>query len=197
MSSHPAVPLARMRIYADHVVNVLQPLCRRIEIGGSVRRGKAMCADIEIVCVPIIGYAHLDGELLPRHDVNLLDKYIRERLDPASELWAGMHLTRRLDVNGRSAVGDRYKRLAVDGVPLDLFSVLPPAQWGVIMVIRTGPAEFSQKMVTQIRKGGYLPDDCEVREGTVKRLGERLVLAEEADFFALCGMAWIAPEDRR
>jgi DNA polymerase/3'-5' exonuclease PolX len=40
---------------ADHrreVVDLLSPVCERIEVAGSVRREKAFVGDIEILCAP-------------------------------------------------------------------------------------------------------------------------------------------------
>lgn len=48
--------------------------------------------------------------------------------------------------------GEKYTQLLLpEGIKLDLFKVTPPAQWGVILTLRTGPAEFSRKIVTQRR----------------------------------------------
>jgi hypothetical protein len=49
-------------------------------------------------------------------------------------------LALRLDVHGRAANGDQYKRLSVRGVSLDLFVVMPGSgqQWGASFIIRTG-----------------------------------------------------------
>src|SRR3990167_9592187 len=73
---------------------------------------------------------------------NLLDELLAE--------WkADGRLRDRPDKNGRGAWGPRFKRALYQvtmsklnrNVGLDIFSVLPPAQWGVIFAIRTGPAE--------------------------------------------------------
>jgi DNA polymerase/3'-5' exonuclease PolX len=53
MSSKQRIPLARARIIAGEIVDLLTPVCERIEVAGSVRREKATVGDnIEIVCVP-------------------------------------------------------------------------------------------------------------------------------------------------
>ena len=86
---------------------------------------------------------------------------------------------------------------------LDLFVVTPPAQWGVQMVIRTGPNKpennFSQWMVTQRAKGGALPDGYYVKDGAVYNAREGMQAVstpEEKDFFMLCGLEWMEPGER-
>jgi hypothetical protein len=43
-------------------------------------------------------------------------------------------------------------------IAIDLFIVLPPAQFGAFFAIRTGTAEFSQWLVTPREKGGAIPE---------------------------------------
>lgn len=66
------------------------------------------------------------------------------------------------------------------------------------MVIRTGPADFSQWMVTKKSLGGALPDHYFVKDGAVwdGRDGSKFNLPEEKDFFRLCEMKWIEPGQR-
>ena len=53
----------------------------------------------------------------------------------------------RLSSDGKRADGDKDKRLIYAGVALDLFICWPYVQeFGVLEVIRTGPAEFSRRL---------------------------------------------------
>lgn len=83
------------------------------------------------------------------------------------------------------------------GINLDLFLVIPPAQWGVLSVIRTGPARFSQQCVTPRTKNGWLPSDCIVRDGQVFRGEKEIRMPEEIDFLKFLGLDWIEPADRQ
>lgn len=69
-------------------------------------------------------------------------------------------------------------------------------QWGLIFMIRTGSAEFSQRLVTQKNKGGLLPSHLKVSDGWVWDGNERLELPEEDSVFALLGIDYINPQDR-
>jgi DNA polymerase/3'-5' exonuclease PolX len=46
------LPYNKAKQIADRIVEVLQPLCTKIDIAGSVRREKEEVKDIEIVCLP-------------------------------------------------------------------------------------------------------------------------------------------------
>lgn len=152
---------------AEKIKDALAPGCQRVEIAGSIRRRKPEIGDIEIVAVPGPD----------------LDSVIAD-LITAGRLMRG-------DKNG-----GKFKNFLVPAVPglkLDLF--LPTAEtWGVIFTIRTGSAEFSHKLVTQRGKGGFLPDDLQVKDGRIWR-DEALDTPEEQDVFNLLG--WYAlPEQR-
>lgn len=156
---------------ALRIVERLRPSCRRIEIAGSIRRRKADVGDIEIVAEP-----------LPVFDLFG---------SPAG--YADLSLPYRANKNG-----PRYKQYILPDINLDLFIVLPPAQWGVIFALRTGGAEFSRRLVTPRIHHGFLPAGYYVEDGAVHRVGtgEIVPTPEEADFLALCGVADIPPQER-
>jgi len=175
---------------AQALVDVLRPACERIEIAGSLRRRTALVHDIEIVAMPRLG-RDLFGDLA---------------VDAPTELDA---ILARLVRQDRLCRGDkgrsRYKnfRVSVTDQPritLDLFVVLPPAQWGVLFLIRTGPAEFSHWVVTQQLAGGALPSHCRVLDGAVREglIGEGKIvpMPEEIDFLEFLGLGWIEPAER-
>lgn len=179
-------PLNEMRHYAERLVDELRPVCTRIEVAGSIRRLKPLCSDIELVCVPSFHeLANPDSLFAEPERMNALDEYVTTH----------PHFGYRLDKLGRVANGPRYKRLMVGDVALDLFSVLEPAQFGVIMVIRTGDADFSKRCVTPTPRG-WLPSDCRVRDGAVWRGDEMIPMPEEEDFFRLLGRPVERPESR-
>ena len=96
--------------------------------------------------------------------------------------------------------GRRYVQIALhQEINLDLFIVLPPASWGVIYTLRTGPAEFSRKCVTQRRKGGLLPSYLQVKDGVVRNAstGDIIPTPEEDDFFRALKMHWLSPDKRQ
>lgn len=199
-SSRRTFPLAWARVVAEAIVRELAPACERIEIAGSIRRGADPAKDIELVAIPgglardLFGTVDLEAP----HD---LDRAL-ERLIDARRLRA------RMTAAGLLRLGPRFKALeAVRAeIPVDLFIVLPPAQWGAIFAIRTGPAEYSQQLVTACRERGLVCDGGRLRRATSGRIpasehwGTELVdvpTPEERDFIEACGVPFVPPEQRR
>jgi len=195
---------------AEWLVGELRAGCERIEIGGSIRRGKTDVKDIEIVAAPILKAPR--PEFGKPVDLTILDRKLRwlEELDGMLKRVKG---------------GDKFKQFEIgklvefeiaeplNGFKLDLFLVTPPSQWGVEFVIRTGPGDFSQWMVTQKSKGGALPDGFFVRHNVVWMEGTEVpnkaeeaarmmnssnarFMPEEGDWFNFCGLDWIEPDKR-
>ena len=182
--------LSKARDIADQVIERLRPHCERVQIAGSIRRGKERVKDIEIVASPLLYHeADLLGEQVT---VNPFERYP----------WGYLGYVMKN--------GTRYKQIAlagfsgqVEAISLDLLIVLPPAQWGVIYTIRTGPAEFSHWCVTQRKKGGGLPSNCVVKDGGVHRVGDHrsplqlIPMTEELEFLDFLGLGWVEPGERK
>jgi len=166
---------AKALAIAQELVTQFAPFCQRIEIAGSIRRQKPEPGDIEICAMPHLQPGGLFG-------------------DPVSSLAGFDYGQLGQVIKG----GQRYVQVALhQGINLDLFLVLPPAQWGVIFTLRTGPDRFSRKCVTQRCKGGTLPSYLRVEHGAVWE-GETLVpTPDESDFFRVLELDWIPPQQRR
>ena len=150
-------------VIAERLKVDLARSCERIEIAGSIRRGKPEVKDIEIVAVP------------------------KDDLFEWSLALAVGDATFKKN-------GARYKQIILpEGINLDFFLVRPPAQWGVIFLLRTGPAEFSQRAVTQRSKGGLLPSDCKCQDGQIWRGDKVIPMPEEEDFLRLLGLEGFEP----
>ncbi|HXI16215.1 MAG TPA: hypothetical protein VNM48_07575 [Chloroflexota bacterium] len=186
------VPLAEAEAIAQELVGRLALACSRLEIAGSIRRRRPDVGDIELVAVPRRDAPVITDLFGTRHDgppVNLLDAL-------CLELLIKNELRDRPDKNGRPAFGERYKRLSYKGVGLDLFSVFEPAQFGVIYTIRTGSAEFSQRLVTPRLMGGWLPVGMSVKDGALWDRGRLIETQEEVEFFRAIGAEFLPPERR-
>ncbi|MDG7016480.1 MAG: hypothetical protein JRM82_03795 [Nitrososphaerota archaeon] len=212
--------LQRACFLANEVVGLLTPYTTRIAVAGGIRRGKADPHDIEIVCepkrnpVPTLdlptalrsdapNYAVLPGPDFVQFEVGrLLDRGVFQRGDPDKR-------------GARAPCGPKYYRLRYLGEKLDIFVVIPPAQWGAVFAIRTGGAGFSHSLVQRgYAKGiheisGHLelvkgeagalvtqpfPHD----EGKIPKSWQRAVIdtPEERDFFNALGVEWSDPKDR-
>jgi DNA polymerase/3'-5' exonuclease PolX len=174
---------------ASEILVPLMEVSRRISFAGSIRRKKSTVKDIEIVIEP-----KLSPDLLGE------ERFWFEHVIGALQAWA---LCGTIEmVKG----GDRYRQFIWFGSgpdtngcfpKVDLFIVHPPATWGVVLAIRTGPAQFSKKLVTQRNKGGLLPSFLRVENGRLLNdEGTVIPTDTEADFFRRIGVAMFEPEDR-
>jgi DNA polymerase/3'-5' exonuclease PolX len=196
MSAGAAIQAAEARAAAEDLVRALWPACERVEIAGSLRRGKPEVHDIEIVAVPKTEtrpdglFGEVQGDLLEDCVAHLL---AHERVG------ARAVENRRTDgtIDVQTKLGPAFKALVYLGIPVDLFIVRPPAQWGVIFALRTGPGDWNIELVTRCKEIGR-----RVAGGQVERWVSAssswapVPTPEEADFFAAIGQAWVAPPDR-
>lgn len=179
------VSLEVAALYAERLLEGLAPACERIEIAGSIRRQAADVGDVELVAIPRGIPCDLFGEAL--EEPSELDRLVDELLE------AG-RLQPRLTLAGSRRMGLRFKALASSGGELgvDLFIVRPPAQWGAIFAIRTGPAGYSRELVTAARRRGL-----RCIEGRLLDLeGNELATPEERDFFDAVGVPYAEPWNR-
>lgn len=183
MSAGVRVPLAQAECVAAAIVEALRPACERIEVAGSIRRRKPEVGDVELVAVPRLVDGPRADLFAPPPMVSALNGALRI-LEDDGRLIA--HPTKPAD-------GERYKKrvAARSGLQIDLFLVLPPAEWGPIFAIRTGPADYSAAAVSELRRRGMR---CE--GGTIWRGNELLPCPEESDFFAAVGWPLRPPRER-
>lgn len=95
----------------------------------------------------------------------------------------------------------KYWRLLRGAIKFDLFFPRPE-NYGLILAIRTGPAEFSASLLARwkkISKGGYSKDGMlhlPIPADVAQPYQATVDTPEEADVFRLCGMKYIEPEKR-
>lgn len=175
---------------AQSLLAQLAPACLRIEIAGSIRRGKPTPKDIEIVCIPrIVGFQEYDmfGNEVESGDHSQLSDAV-VTLCTVGDWEFDPEVKRN---------GSKYKRLRHIGtrVCCDLF-ITSVECWGAIFAIRTGPGDYSKELVTQARRKGMV-----VESGILYRIHrdnqrEMIPTLEETDFFKALGMQWIEPNRR-
>lgn len=192
MSQGVSLPFGRALVKAQALTYLLSDACERIEIAGSLRRLKAEVHDIEIVAVPKWEVTAGDDLWGTPVEIDLLEDKLaglrsigtlRLRDVEAHKADGSVEITHR--------DGDSYKALEYEGIPVDLFIVRPPAEWGVIFAIRTGPGDWNQRLVTDCQK--YLR---RVEKGRVYRGGQYVPCPEEEDFFAAIGQDYLPPNER-
>lgn len=190
--------------YATELIDFLRPYCERIEIAGGIRRLKAEPHDIEIVAKPLFKDAS-EGRFQPTY-YNALDSKMQGLLhDGGWDLTHTLHQGDPDKAGKRAPCGPKYYRLKYREEKLDLFAVIPPAEWGVIFAIRTGDADYSHWLVQQGWSDGIKVEDGHLVKRFAKNLEEsnpfkygplNIKTPEEVDVFRVLSVPMIEPHLR-
>lgn len=192
-ATKPRLYLERARQLADKLITRLAPSCARIEVAGSIRRGKPRVGDIELVVIPrYMDQLGLFGEVVDQ--ISLVDQVLDGLIN------AG-HITRNVPPGWDTtpAWGERYRKFwlrlsdAGELAQVDLF-ITTPESWGAIFTIRTGPSSFSEALVTHIKN--HTPYRQQGGVIIVEATGEVVPIPEERDYFELVGLPYIEPAER-
>ena len=180
--SERKMKLAQAEQIAQSLKADLEPFCEKIEIGGSIRRKKPEPNDIEFICIPKFGdhqtgQMSLEGDPLTSYE-NLLFE----------------HIAANSDRFGIIKMGEKYAQIEViafdEYIKVDVFTATK-ITWGYIFMLRTGPAEFSKWVVTELKRKGYKPEGGEISHGTFVAS-----TPTEQSVFNLLDIDWIEPEYR-
>jgi DNA polymerase/3'-5' exonuclease PolX len=161
---------------AQDLVRRLSPHCERIEVAGSIRREERTIGDIEIVCIP-----------KTKSLEDLFDLQIQEVRDPGFVV----EVQKMKKIKGDVEDGRYMQRRMEDGTKVDIFTARAE-NWGYILAIRTGSADFSRELASAWVKRGY-----HGQGGMLTKRGEPIEVREERDLFELAGVPWRKPKDRR
>jgi DNA polymerase/3'-5' exonuclease PolX len=190
------VPWAVASRVADELLREFESACERIAVAGSIRRREVLVGDVELLCVP-----RFKPDLLGDAGESLLLRRIED-------------LRRRCRFVETLRNGERWKTFAM--LPagdvrllVDLF-IVAPDEWGVAMLLRTGPAAFSRRAVMPAVSGGLLKPGLSVAEHRICRgralddadnvlyAGELLNTPNERDVFDQALVCpWVEPDQRK
>ena len=197
------------REIAEQLVFVLSPACERLEICGSVRRAnKEDVKDIELVALPKalpLETAQVVFGQKPGKYRNLLEMYLAEliRAKVVKDHYPNIREKNELEMvmERGEKDGEKFKTFVVKTIygeiKLDLFIATPPAQFGVIQIIRTGSAEFSRRLVTH-KPYGLCPTHLKFKDGALWIDDVDIIeTPDERDVFSELGWPFIAPSERR
>lgn len=163
-------------LYVEKVLGALSPLCARIEVAGSVRRGRPAVSDLDFVVLP-----RPEGLVAFRERASLMSTVVKSGED--------IYIIRTKD-------GLQVDFYFAHGPKNDLLET-KPGNWGSVMLCRTGSKEHNIYMAQQAQRAGY---KWETMIGITKPDGAtgRTVLAAETEeeIFTALGMDFIAPERR-
>lgn len=155
-------------------------------IAGSIRRNKPHVGDVEHVVMPRMGDVAGDGLFGEPLAVNLL----LHRLD---ELLAAGTITKHIYPDDKPRWGPVYRGCEFRGFTHEVFCAFPD-NWGAILMIRTGPADFSQRMVDRLLRGGLYRQ----RDGYLVHVQSNQVapVPDEETYFRMAGMDYMEPDRR-
>ena len=174
MSTGTKLPWDEAYALAEAAANQLRPHVVRLKAVGSLRRRRPEVGDIEFLAEPFMEPSDLFGSLAP--DVAPVRKVLEQL---GTWVKGGERQMQITDLDGR------------EGLKLELYLVHPPAQWGSLLAIRTGPWELGRHAVTLMRQRGLRHEDGRVLKGR-----ELVPTPTEQDFFAAAGLPLIEPHLR-
>lgn len=173
------------------LITTFSHACQRIAVAGSVRREKPEgIKDIELIAIPTINRPTF-GAMGAWSEV---DKLIA-RLEQQGKLIVTLGAKHR--AHQRKMV--KFRWLGSEDEPeatVDMFLQPDPATWPVNMLIRTGSADFSAKMLTKKSRGGYMPDEYRSQDARIWRGNQPLPLEDEREIFDLWEMPYREPQER-
>ncbi len=179
---------------AGRLAGLMRPFCARVEIAGSIRRSSAEVKDVELVAVP--RWTERPGSMPSLFGgeperVNLLHEWAVNQAAAAGVRWIKTGTPDVVDWEPK-AEGKYWRALVEERVKLDLF-LASAENYGLILLIRTGSAEFSQAVMTYAKhrtpyrvEGGHLRG----------RDGEALRTLEERDVFGALRLDYVLPRER-
>lgn len=174
MSTGLKVPFADALHIAEQLVADLRPVCERVKVVGSLRRKRPQVGDVEILLEPRMVTSDLFGSQMP----DLLP------IRAVAYSWGGIE-----------KAGERMLsiRTAMQALKVELYMVHPPANWFVLLAIRTGPATLGKEAVTRMHQFGRRCDGGRIID---KRTGYEWPCNCEEDFFRAAGLPCLPPARR-
>lgn len=192
MSTGARIPLAHAIAHAEAFRALFDGTWREWVIAGSIRRRRQEIGDIEHAVLPIV--AEPERDLLGQI-AKPATTLVRRRIDEL--LASGTVTLHRYGEKQTPRNGELYIGLDYRGRQHEIF-MGRAENFGCVLSIRTGSAEFSKGLVTRLLRRGYRQMD-----GCLNRVGERgrlevVPCPDEATMFAAAGLTlarW--PPERR
>lgn len=167
---------------ADDLVCKLAPYCEKIQVVGSIRRERKMVGDVEILCIP--------------RKIDVSNTMFNDKPEFVNSVSFERVVDSMEKIKGNASTGKYFQRIHESGIKIDIFTALPET-WGVQKMIRTGPADFSKQMVTDIKARGYrVADGGHLQKYVNQGKWENVPCYYEKDFFDITGMPNILPVAR-
>lgn len=176
---------------AERMASRMSPFCRRVQVAGSIRRGRQEVKDIELVTIPEWGESSLGMFLDGGERINKLLQWAFDTESVGDLTWIKPGTQEVIPWEPKRD-GKYWRALLREGIKLDLF-LTTAEQWGLIYLIRTGSAEFSQGVMTYVKH----QTDYRIQDGALRDCdGQVLPTPEEEDVFRLLRLDHVEPSQR-
>ncbi len=187
----PGLPCGKKRYPRALALDVARDLCAalrlvtsRLIVAGSLRRGKSMVGDVEILYIPRSEERPFD--MFSTAMVDLSEEAIAELLGNGT-------ISKRLSKTGACSWGIKNKlALHCSGVPVDLFAATEENWWNYL-VCRTGPADSNTRICMEAQKRGWKWNPY---GPGFTRDGEAAAMGSEEAVFEFVGLPCLRPSDR-
>lgn len=186
--------VAQAQHYADSIIQWLGDKCHRVEIAGSIRRGRPICNDIDLVCIPKVDEEHdMLGAAVSRnnHLFNFMKGYAAQ---------------------GKATIrsgGEREgKQMVVElkKCQLDLWFA-DEKTFATRLLCRTGSMEHNIWLADRAKRQGKKWNPYEgilyggkwrsaLGADEIYEGGQMIQFASEADLYASLDLPYIEPKDR-
>ncbi len=169
--------LEQAKLWADRLVTLLSPFCARLEVAGSIRRGRAWVNDIDLVLELELG--QMEGLM------RCVERYWQVLRS------GGMVVSLQKFPGGLIEGEVRADLFIARARARDLLEVTP-SNWGSVLLCRTGSKEHNIYLCERAKALGLRWNPS---EGVYR--GRELVASEtEGEIFAALELPWIEPGKR-
>lgn len=176
---------------AEEVKRWLKPYCMpgRCVIVGSIRRQKAECGDVELLCVPKFSVDMFGAVQDDKLYIGI------QRMILGKHWFQDTPLGYRFNSKGSKVYGKKNKLLVhvASGFPVDIFSTTEE-NWAMSMVIRTGPKSSNIRLAMAAKKKGWRLNAYGA--GYTREDGSILACKTEREVFELVGLEYKEPWER-
>jgi len=165
--------LAQAEEIARDLISHLEAACERVELAGSVRRGRPVVGDLDLVCIP--ERIQLAFDLFGNtREVSALDEALR-----------------RLGVKWKGA--DKIHRFQWREMDVDLY-IADQDTFALTWLIRSGSAEHNQFLSQLANQKGLTISYAEGLKD--RRSGQVRIIKTERELFEALGLSFVEPHLR-
>lgn len=163
--------------FSEGVISELMPFCTKLSIAGLARRERSGPHDkIVFVCLP-------------------------KEVDSSNDMFGGSYprvegfvkTLRKWNVMTGDPETGRYVRCINIGGPTLDFYIANEENWGLTMMMRTGPEMYYREVLVELRRNGYYSSG-----GYLREIGGNEIVSTptEESIYKLIGQEWILPLTR-